>query len=71
MTPDFLNFNNSNAEAEEEEEQWAKELKERMYKCHTPQNTTPKNCVWLNLTLDDETGDYIDRCYFAKLNDKQ
>ena len=65
---DFFKFDNTNAEAEESE--WAKELKDRNDKCHVPRNT-PKNCVWLNLTLDDETGDHIDRCYFAKLKDKQ
>ena len=68
MTPEFLNFDNSNAEAEEND--WAQNLPDRKDKCHNPRNTNHGNTSWFNLTLDDNTGDYIDRCYFAKLKDK-
>ena len=64
---DFFKFDNTNAEAEESD--WAKELKDRKDKCHAPRNTVPQNSM-INLNLDDDTGDYIDRCYFANLKDK-
>ena len=65
---EIFKFDNTNAEAEESE--WAKELKDRKDKTTTPKNTAPANALEY-LNPDEETAEYVDKCYFAKLNDKQ